>query len=121
MKNDHITKKGKIKLPVFVVATPNSCYSDISKDEPRFNYEVFSFDASQSIHRNDTVLLCHTEIEIEIPAGINLIEGVVDSLKQQQKDIDAEAHLKKIKIQSKIDTYLALEHIPDDFDEDRPF
>ena len=107
-KPHHFTVKQDVKGKVSIWAIPRSI-EKIKEGKDPFRFELHTRDP----YVTGSVRIIEHEIELQLPAGIDLLAKAVETLKQQQKDIQARAQYDITQLQEQINQLQLLTHQPD--------
>lgn len=77
MTHDYLTKATTCKGEVSVFARPNTMYDPEDPDSPSFTYLLRE---GTSHYYDSYVLVCTHDVELEVPAGVNLVVKAVETL-----------------------------------------
>ena len=109
-KPHFFTKKETVSGKVSVWATP-ACKADILDGKPPFEY---SLDTRNAYWMGDNQTCVMTEdVELQIPAGIDLLAKTIETLKKKKEEVQAAAYKQQIDIQEQINSLLTLTYQPD--------
>lgn len=76
------------------------------------SFEVYSVDMTSS-NSAERILVCETEIEVEIPDDFDPTPGRIERLKAAKQEILAKAHVQAENIEEQIQRLLCIEHKPE--------
>jgi len=104
------TEETKLKVTLYVHATPNSLYGRIEGQKP-YDFNVYTFER----HYDENAIMVHSlETSITVPAGINLTAAAVQTLEEKKQKLKEDYFVAKSIIEDKISNLLALEYSPED-------
>jgi len=101
------TIKESVDLTIYIAARPPSSYND--EDMKRgYALTCHTFDWASVV--DDAVLIGEVPVTIEVPAGVDVLTGMVESLKAKQQTIRATAEKECQDIETQIQSMLCIEH-----------
>ena len=106
-----ITVEQELPVTLYVDAVPPSKYND---DELKQGYGIRINSYNWGSVTDNAISICKREITITIPGGVDVLTGMVESLKAEQQKLRAEAEIKCNAIESQIQSMLCIEHNPRD-------
>jgi len=107
-----LTKKEIITGSVSVWAQPRTAKEIQEGNEPF----MYSLDTRSAVWMsdNETCVFTSDDVQIEIPAGIDLLERTIATLKEKQEAVLAAAHIRSKEIQTQINNLSLLTYQPID-------
>lgn len=103
-----LTKKEKVQGTAFVWALPTSEWERTNNpDVGVFKYRI---DTSTSRYESGAVKVCEFEVEMEVPAGINLLQRAIETLNEEKTRVLGEAQKRAMEIQEQINGLLMIGH-----------
>ena len=101
------TKAETMGVKLFIDARPPRKYDDESMKRG-YALNVDTFDAASA--SKGRINIMQTEVTIQIPAGVDIVTGMVESLRTEQSGIRAEAERQCQEIEATIQNMLCIEH-----------
>jgi hypothetical protein len=103
-----ITKREKVKGKAFIWAIPTSDWERNNNPEVGvFRYKVGT---EQNVYCTGAVKVCEHEVELEVPAGVNLLERAIVTLNEEKTRVLGEAQKRAMEIQEEINKLLMIGH-----------
>ena len=109
---DYLTKLTEVTQDISIWAVPNH---DAAPDQDPFNYELFTVGSRP--WRDGAVKVNTLPVTLMVPAGLNLIQKAIDTLKEAQDEVLKDAHEKVAELEKRIGEFTLLTHqAPPDVD-----
>lgn len=99
------TKRQYVKGPVSVWAIPKSSWERV-EGEDAFRYVI----KDSTPWESGAVKVCTQEVELVVPAGIDLLARAVETLQEKQRAVLAEAHRQNTEYEEQIKRLLMIGH-----------
>ena len=106
------TKHTKVTQKMSIWAIPKSDYDleDLSPGEMPFDYKIFT--NMNTPWQDGSVKVDTQEVDLWVPAGVDLLEQAIETLKEQIKETRAEAQSKITKYEQQIEQLTLIEYKP---------
>lgn len=105
------TKEETVTQTVYLWAVPHSqWHREHFPDDGPFNYVITDSDYH---YTTGSVKLLEHEVTLNVPAGIDLLQKAVETLKEEQVRVKTEANQKCNELQEQINSLLLLSHNPE--------
>lgn len=102
-----VTRKYAMPSRIYVYAQPAPEYytEDMATVDNGIAYHASPY---ENIHSADMVLVASLEVTLEIPAGVDIIAGMVENIEETIKKEKADSYIKVTEMEDKIKQLLAL-------------
>jgi len=110
MSNFDITAETVVRQDIFIWAIPQSAwYIEEHPDECPYTFEV----RTDKPWEKGAVKVYEQELELVVPAGINVTEKAIETFKEAQREVQLEADEKINNLEDRIKALLQITHQPD--------
>jgi len=110
-KPHYFTTKQVVSGPVSIIAKP-APMDDVKEGKPPFVYKLKAGYGDYFLDSNE-IKVSTEEIEMLLPAGIDLLAATVETLKKKKEEVLARAHREATALQDEINSLLMLTYQPD--------
>jgi len=109
---DYLTKLTEVTQDISIWAVPNH---NAEPDQDPFDYELFTVGSRP--WRDGAVKVNTLPVTLMVPAGLNLIQKAIETLKEAQDEVLKDAHEKVAELEKRIGEFTLLTHqTPSDAD-----
>lgn len=103
-----ITKREKVRGTAYIWAIPTSEYE--RSRSPKLGMFKYQVSTEERIYYTGAVKVCEHTVDLEVPAGVNLLERAIATLNEEKLRVLGEAQKKAVEIQEQINQLLMLGH-----------
>lgn len=101
-----ITKREKVAGKAYVWAIPTCQWE--RQNDPEMGMFKYQVSTNDHMYYSGSVKVCEHEVELTVPAGINLLERAVATLNEEKLRVLGDAQKKAMEIQEEINKLLML-------------